>query len=76
MQAKKMYVIHEVDEDDYLSDPNASRMKDGKLKSDLENTKVDIIFEDKHEDDIEGESPNKSARKNRPKSSQIEEKDE
>lgn len=46
IRAKKMYVIPEVDEDDYISDPNMSRVQKQKIDSDVENTKHEIIPEE------------------------------
>jgi len=63
-----MYVIPEVDEDDYISDPNMSRIKDRKLDSDAENPKVDTIFETKAENEDEPDSKISSPQKTRPKS--------
>lgn len=68
-----MYVIPEVDEDDYLSDPNASRLMHKKLGSEADQTKVDIIEEEKEGED---EEKKLSPSKKRPKSSQAMESEE
>jgi len=67
-----MYVIPEVDEDDYLSDPNASRLYGKRKGSEADHTKVDIIMEEKYEDDENRVSPNRK----RPKSSQAHDTEE